>query len=120
MIEATATHTIPQLDSQATVEDAKLFLDMDLSILGADENEFDEYEKGVRKEYGHLSDQEWRDGRTKVLKGFLERSWIYHSDVFRGLLESKARENMKMSIARLELEVDCEEGSKLINASQDG
>ena len=35
MIEATATHTLPDLGDKAAGRDAALFLDMDLSILGA-------------------------------------------------------------------------------------
>ncbi|KAK3988269.1 hypothetical protein QBC44DRAFT_329766 [Cladorrhinum sp. PSN332] len=109
MIEATATHTVPDFESEAAVKDAKLFLDMDLSILGAEDREFDAYEQAVRKEYAHVSGEGWRMGRANVLKGFLEREWIFHSDVFRGLLEVKARSNLRRSIWRLEGEVNGEE-----------
>lgn len=49
MIEATATHTVPHLADPGAVADAEKFLDMDLSILGADERSFDEYEALVRR-----------------------------------------------------------------------
>ncbi|KAK4160368.1 hypothetical protein QBC43DRAFT_325630 [Cladorrhinum sp. PSN259] len=102
MIEGTATHTVPECEDEAAVRDAELFLDMDLSILGADREEFDHYEQGVRKEYGHVSEEDWKAGRAKVLKGFLERKWIFHSETFRVLLEEKARVNLRRSIERLE------------------
>ncbi|KAK4205089.1 hypothetical protein QBC40DRAFT_325736 [Triangularia verruculosa] len=101
MIEATATHTVPDLPSAEGVTDAMMFLDMDLSILGADEAEFDEYEVAVRKEYAHVNDAEWKEGRAAVLKRFLEREWIYHSELFRELLEEKARANLRRSLERL-------------------
>ncbi|KAK4655467.1 hypothetical protein QC762_302700 [Podospora pseudocomata] len=101
MIEATATHTVPdELQSSEVVADAALFLDIDLSVLGAEEEAFDEYEGAVRKEYGHVDEQGWREGRAAVLRGFLDREWIYHSDIFRGLLEEKARANLRRSLER--------------------
>jgi len=110
MVEATATHTAPSAASllvpegSPEVQDAKLFLDMDLSILAAEPSEFNAYEKAVRQEYGHVSDTKWREGRARVLKGFLARERIYLSDLFNGLLEERARVNLKNSIATLESE----------------
>ncbi|KAK0742071.1 hypothetical protein B0T21DRAFT_360597 [Apiosordaria backusii] len=101
MIEATATHTVPELPSAEAVADAAMFLDMDLSILGAKEADFDEYEAAVRKEYAHVDDGAWREGRAAVLERFLEREWIYHSELFRGLLEEKTRANLRRSVERL-------------------
>ncbi|KAJ4298801.1 hypothetical protein N0V88_003834 [Collariella sp. IMI 366227] len=83
------------------VEDAKLFLDMDLSILGASEKEFDEYEAAVRKEYKHTGNAAWEQGRAEVLFKFLEREWIFHSELFRELYEDKARKNLRRSLKRL-------------------
>ena len=110
MIEATATHTAPSAtallvpEGSPQVQDAKLFLDMDLSILAADSSEFSAYEKAVRQEYGHVSNTKWREGRARVLKGFLARERIYLTDLFGGLLEERARVNLKNSIATLESE----------------
>jgi predicted metal-dependent HD superfamily phosphohydrolase len=36
-----------------------------------------------------------------VLRGFLERERIYHSELFRGLYEDAARRNMRRSLERL-------------------
>ncbi|GAB1318505.1 Phosphohydrolase [Madurella fahalii] len=102
MIEATATHTVPASLNEAEAADAAMFLDMDLSILGADETTFDEYEAAVRKEYDFVAEDAWRAGRMAVLKRFGERERIYHSELFRGLFEDAARRNLKRSIERLD------------------
>lgn len=102
MIEATATHVVPTCLNGAEADDAAMFLDMDLSILGADEAEFDRYEVAVREEYAFVDDDGWRKGRTVVLKSFVERERIYHSDLFRGLYEEAARRNLRRSLLKLE------------------
>ena len=101
MIEATATHQLPDLGSSGTNRDAALFLDMDLSILGAPPSAFDAYEQAVRREYQWVDDATWRSGRTAVLKGFLARPHIFHTPEFRKRFEMQARENMARSVARL-------------------
>lgn len=102
MIEATATHVIPESESAAEAGDAAMFLDMDLSILGAEPVGFDEYEAAVRVEYAFIDDEGWRRGRAAVLRGFLEREWIFHSELFRNLYEDAARKNLRRSMASLE------------------
>lgn len=101
MIEATATHRVPDFAEDAAREDAALFLDMDLAILGATAAEFDAYEQSVRLEYGWVDEQRWRAGRTAVLKKFLARPHIFHTEIFRNSHERQARENIARSIAAL-------------------
>ena len=103
MIDATATHTVPDFPDQKAVADAAMFLDMDLAILGADEARFDAYEADVRREYAWADDDAWRSGRAEVLTGFLNRPRIFYSDLFRGLYEEKARANISRSLARLHI-----------------
>jgi predicted metal-dependent HD superfamily phosphohydrolase len=100
MIEATATHALPDLD-EAAKGDAALFLDMDLSILGAPKAAFDSYEAAVRREYAWVDDKAWRAGRAAVLKKFLARPHIFHTDAFRLRFEAGARKNIQRSIAAL-------------------
>jgi predicted metal-dependent HD superfamily phosphohydrolase len=101
MIEATATHTVPDLADLGARNDAALFLDMDLSILGAAPDTFDAYERAVRREYGWVDEAAWRTGRAAVLKTFLARPHIFHTQPFRERFEMQARENMQQSIAKL-------------------
>ena len=102
MIEATATHQLPD-DLDASVQrDAALFLDMDLSILGAGPDDFDAYERAVRLEYEWVPEPAWRAGRAAVLRKFLARTNIFHSEEFRERLEAKARRNIERSLVALE------------------
>jgi predicted metal-dependent HD superfamily phosphohydrolase len=101
MIEATATHALPDLDDEAANGDAALFLDMDLSILGAPEGAFDSYEAAVRREYAWVGDEAWRAGRAAVLKKFLARPAIFHTKAFRQRFEAQARKNIARSISAL-------------------
>jgi predicted metal-dependent HD superfamily phosphohydrolase len=100
MIEATATHELPSFEGDA-LRDAALFLDMDLSILGAEPQAFDAYEDAVRREYGWVEDVAWNAGRAAVLKKFLAREHIFHTEEFRGRFEAKARANLERSIGQL-------------------
>ena len=101
MIEATATHQVPEFEDGTVRQDAALFLDMDLSILGAPTEVFDAYEAAVRREYDWVNDADWRAGRAAVLKSFLARPRIFHTDIFAERFEAQARENMAGSLAKL-------------------
>lgn len=104
MIEATAGHEVPTSDRFSAIRDAALFLDMDLAILGASPADFDSYEAAVRREYGWVADEDWRAGRGAVLRTFLSRRHIFHTEIFRSAFEAAARENLKRSLARLDPE----------------
>ncbi|MEI9417820.1 HD domain-containing protein [Mesorhizobium sp. Cs1321R2N1] len=101
MILATATHQLPLFDDVAAIRDASLFLDMDLSILGAAPEAFDAYERAVRREYGWVEEPMWRAGRGAVLKTFLARSHIFHTQEFRQRFEPQARLNIARSLQAL-------------------
>lgn len=106
MILATAGHVVPTAEElggggEGAVRDAEMFLDMDLSVLGAGEEEFEEYQWGVRREYEWVDEEGWRKGRGEVLRGFLGRERIFYSDLFWGLLEKRARGNLRRAVARL-------------------
>jgi len=101
MILTTATHQLPQFDDATAIRDASLFLDMDLSILGAAPDAFDVYERAVRREYGWVEEPMWRAGRGAVLKDFLARPRIFLTEEFRRRFEPQARLNMARSLAAL-------------------
>jgi len=81
--------------------DAKLLVDVDLSILGAPEARFAEYERQVRQEYGWVPEEAFHRGRSQVLRSFLERGAIYGTTWFAERLEAKARANLERSIRAL-------------------
>jgi len=95
LVLATKHHAVPQ------GEDTKLLVDVDLSILGAAEPRFAEYERQVRQEYGWVPEDAFRQGRARVLASFLDRSSIYSTAWFVARLEEQARKNLSRSLKEL-------------------
>jgi predicted metal-dependent HD superfamily phosphohydrolase len=81
--------------------DEQIVVDVDLSILGALPDRFDEYERQVRREYSWVDEAVFRSVRTRILQEFLARPAIYSTANFRDRLERQARQNLKRSIAAL-------------------
>ena len=83
--------------------DLQFFIDIDMSILGrADSSEYLAYCDKIRLEYCHLSDEEWRIGRTSFLRSTLEKGdAIFASPAMRALLEGNAKRNMQLEMAQL-------------------
>lgn len=99
LIELSALHyTDADLDS-----DGALFIDIDMSILGADTHEYDEYARCVRQEYNHHSDREWAIRRTdKFLDPLLLQESIFLTPTFRASHEECARANLMEERVRLQ------------------
>lgn len=81
--------------------DEALLVDVDLAILAAAPERFDEYEAQVRAEYAWVPASLFRWKRRRVLRSLLDRPQLYSSPHFR-TLEEKARANLRRSLARLE------------------
>jgi predicted metal-dependent HD superfamily phosphohydrolase len=81
--------------------DQCLLVDIDLSILGAAPERFDQYEAQVQDEYGWVPRFLFRRKRREILAEFLARKSIYSTPSIRDLLEARARENLARSIALL-------------------
>ena len=81
--------------------DAQLLVDIDLAILGAAPERFDEYEGQVREEYGWVPGFLFRSTRRRILDGFLARPRIYATDHLHERREESARANLRRSIERL-------------------
>lgn len=99
-----ATRHGVQAPSPADGDDARdtaLLLDIDLSILGAPPQRFDEYEQQIAQEYAAVPEAVRRPRRKAILEGFLRRERIYATPHFHALCEAQARENLSRSIARL-------------------
>jgi predicted metal-dependent HD superfamily phosphohydrolase len=75
--------------------DEKVLVDIDLSILGADELRFAEYERQVREEYAFVPGWLFRRKRRAILQAFLERDCIYNMPYFIDRLEARARANLQ-------------------------
>lgn len=80
--------------------DARLLVDIDLSILGADPERFDAYEEGVRKEYAWVPGFLFRRNRGKFLRELLAADRLFLTDPFHARFERRARDNLARSLAR--------------------
>ena len=87
--------------SEPRTADEALLLDIDLSILGADEATFDEYDRSIRGEYEFVPETRYREARAEVLMSFLRRERIYRTSLYSERLESRARANLQRALARL-------------------
>jgi predicted metal-dependent HD superfamily phosphohydrolase len=95
-------------------DDESLLIDIDLSIFGEDGDVYDDYSRNIRREYAHVPDAAYVEGRRAVLSGFLERT-IYTNMPFRSF-EATARDNILREIAGLnkfqgQQDADSTEGS---------
>jgi predicted metal-dependent HD superfamily phosphohydrolase len=75
--------------------DEELLVDMDLAILGAPRERFDEYEVEVREEYAWVPGPVFRHKRRQILAEFMARPSIYSTPVFALRLEATARANLE-------------------------
>ncbi len=88
-------------NAQATDSDMQILIDIDLSILGARPNVYDQYEKNIRREYRRVPGFLFRKKRKELLRMFLEQPKIYGSDYFHDQLEEQARINLSKAIEDL-------------------
>jgi predicted metal-dependent HD superfamily phosphohydrolase len=98
-VEATERHAGPGGDSA-------LVVDLDLSILGVAAPEFARFEEQIRREYGHVAEPLYVEGRRRVLEGFLARPEIYRVKEIAAELEARARDNLERRIEELSLLIE--------------
>ena len=97
-IERTWSHDGAGLDS-----DGQLFMDFDMSILGAESEAYARYASQVRREYGHVNWLYWRVGRSQFLSASTSKRVFCTSEF--AALEGKARENARAECLKLRLEL---------------
>ena len=95
LVLATKFHDLDGSPSQS------LMLDVDLSILGSDPSRFSEYERQIRQEYSWVPTEVFAPKRLEILEKFLKRPRLFRLPWFYNRLESRARNNLKESIALL-------------------
>jgi predicted metal-dependent HD superfamily phosphohydrolase len=95
LVMATRHEAVPEAN------DARILVDVDLSILGAPEKRFDQYEAQIREEYDWVPWPLYRHERRKVLASFLARPAVFSTDTFLELYEARARRNLERALARL-------------------
>lgn len=82
--------------------DEALVRDLDLLMFAAPPEVFDRCTALIRQEYAYLPEAAWRTGRLRVLREFLGRDPIYHSEALRSL-EPMARANLGRAVATLDI-----------------
>ena len=86
---------------EPTDADSDLVCDIDLAVLGADPPRYDGYAADIRREFAHVTDADYRQGRAAVLRAFLDRKTIYHTRSIRQSLEKPARANLERELDAL-------------------
>jgi predicted metal-dependent HD superfamily phosphohydrolase len=90
MIRLTATHQLEPQDSR----DAALFLDMDMSILGAQPRAYGLYVSQVFSEYAAHGKEAVTKGRLDFIETTLKSPKIFHTDIFTRRYDGQARANL--------------------------
>ncbi|MEV4345603.1 metal-dependent phosphohydrolase [Actinoplanes sp. NPDC049596] len=102
--EATATEVarlVGLTAGHATEEDdpdGELLCDADLAVLAGDDEQYAAYTAAIRREYAHVSDDAFKDGRAQVLKALLELPSIYRLAPLREQWEARARANLEREL----------------------
>jgi len=78
----------------------EVIVDLDLAILAASPERYAEYVAGVRKEYAFVAYEDWRKGRSAVLRGFLARPFIFVTPEM-AHREGQARTNLEAELKSL-------------------
>jgi predicted metal-dependent HD superfamily phosphohydrolase len=97
LVRLTATHRAGDNDTGGQV-----LCDADLGILAADDDRYAEYTEGVRKEYQHVPEDDFRRGRTEILRALLHAPTLFRTGFAREHWEDRARANVKRELADLE------------------
>jgi len=84
--------------------DAQLFLDYDLAILASPPHMYEEYRRGIRKEYDFVPLSDFATKRSKVLVQLLSKPSLYETHYFgtKKGYEKLAGWNMKREVQDLE------------------
>lgn len=82
-------------------EDARWMIDIDLSILGRDQDRFNEYETQIRAEYAWVPAEIYNEKRAEILAGFLARDRLFATEYFHLRYEAPARLNLAKLTNRL-------------------
>jgi predicted metal-dependent HD superfamily phosphohydrolase len=94
LILATKTHVV-----SGSSPDCALFLDVDMSILGAPPDVYKHYTQLIRKEYKWVPSFLFNKNRGAMLKNWLAHDVIFYTSVMRERLETQARRNLQHELA---------------------
>jgi predicted metal-dependent HD superfamily phosphohydrolase len=75
--------------------------DADLGILAADPQRYADYTSAVRREYAHVPDRAFAEGRSAILRDLLAKATLFHTAYAREHWEAPARANVAAELERL-------------------
>ncbi len=96
-IVATRTHAL------ALDDDCAYFLDIDMSILGQPDAEFDAYEAGIRFEHQHVPWDIFAEIRGKFVREWLQRAEenkLFFTEFFGNKFNEQAKKNLEWSLVK--------------------
>ena len=81
------------------VDTQKLFLDLDMAVLGKENEAYLAYAGLIRKEYAFVDRNVYCQKRAEILTGFLQnKKRIFLSDLLHHVMEDRARKNLQKEI----------------------
>ena len=81
--------------------DGSALCDADLAVLAAPPQRYQEYVDGVRREYAHVADEDFRAGRSAVLRALTDRPHLFSTTHARVHWEPAARRNVTRELQTL-------------------
>jgi predicted metal-dependent HD superfamily phosphohydrolase len=96
LVRLTATHDVGIDDANGAV-----LCDADLAVLACDDLRYSSYSEGVRREYAHVDDAAFAEGRAQVLSTLLNRPALFRTAHGRSAWEQRARANVTAELGRL-------------------
>lgn len=75
--------------------DLQFVLDIDLAILAASSERFEEYEQQIQQEYAWVDPDVYSIKRKEVLTHFYQTELLYQTEYFQQSLEPRAKENLR-------------------------
>ncbi|KAL4482165.1 hypothetical protein ABPG72_014978 [Tetrahymena utriculariae] len=82
-------------------QDLEYFLDLDLCILGLSQDIYEKYSQDIIREYSHYSNEQIKNGRTKILENFLNQN-LFKTEQFQQRYGEQAKTNIKREIQNLQ------------------
>ena len=95
LVRLTETHRPADRDVAGCV-----LSDADLAILAAPEDRYAEFVAAVRREYSHVPDAAFREGRADILRDLLAKPHLFHTAYAREHWEEAARANVHRELSR--------------------
>lgn len=101
LIDDTSRLIMVTKNHQASSEDERWMLDLDLSILGQTPQRFQEYEQQIRLEYYEVDEAIYQTRRFEIMVSFLNRPRLFNTAYCYCEFEVAARRNLKWLLSYL-------------------